>query len=164
MQHQWWINEWMHEYEVLVDWYRQEGTEICEVKVFPVPIGPQHGKHGLASDRNRACAWGLCSKLNSSIFWVITRRKMVWNRRFGATYLSLKERSFSPAEQLWARTVPVSGMCSEGSSRFLRNVGKLPTWPHSSTILADDSDLQNSVSCSVYVRSASRTMSFVSCM
>ena len=28
-------------------------------------------------------------KLNSSVFWVTARRKVVWNRRFGATYRSL---------------------------------------------------------------------------
>ena len=30
----------------------------------------------------------LCTVLNSSVFWVIARRRVVWNRRFGTTYHS----------------------------------------------------------------------------
>jgi hypothetical protein len=59
-----------------------------------------------SADLNRSRAFGIVAcnpvarsqasttvELDSSIFWVVTRRKVVWNRRFGTTYLSLLKGS-----------------------------------------------------------------------
>jgi hypothetical protein len=54
---------------------------------------------------------------NSSLFWVITRRKVVWNRRFENAYLSHRQGTASPWR--WTRDVIPKRRFQTTSSRVI---------------------------------------------
>ena len=75
-------------YRLIGDGRGLEGSGGGLLWVQPPSFARRHRKHVL---NKRNCAWSKASaagELNSSVFWVITRRTVVWNRRFGTSHQS----------------------------------------------------------------------------